>query len=320
MNNFYWKQILVVGLSTLALVMTACDPAEETNSNATSPTDTTSQTKDVSQVTEKTRSDTTSPAEVVAQVEAITPPKTATEPESIVTQFRNFKASPATETETTSSGFYLSQYRADLWEIAIVEGPQGFSYYGCNTGDGLEDPCIVLTGGTSTCGGDICLFEWTSGEITYQAEISEMRRRLLVSQGETVLLEVPTLEAFYPSGDDIPADRETVTGISEDQLATIANQIYRAVYAEDWQAIAALSTETIFFNKPNAEVTSEIGRQDIVVALNNSDLEQWQARIMTSRLNDLLLNQDGAMFGGGSLWVSEILGEENPQIYSINVW
>ena len=36
--------------------------------------------------------------------------------------------------------------------------------------------------------------------------------------------------------------------------------------------------------------------------------------------NNLLLNQYGVMFGGGGIWASEIIGEESPQIYSINIW
>ncbi len=292
------KRILITGFSLVALSIAACSPPIE--EEATTETSTPETTEPITSVEEPTA---IAPEPNVAAPESTENVTTPHSPEEAISQAKNF---------------YLGQYYNDEWDITIAEGPAGYSYYGCSIGE--EQNCITLTDGEQTCGGDVCIFSWQLGDVVYEAEISEMNKQVFVRQGDTVIADTGSLGAFYPSGDDIPADREEVTGISEEQLQTVADQIYRAVYAEDWGAIAKLSTETVRLNYPDEELSSEIGRKDISAALNNSDLEEWKARIMTSRLDDLLLNQYGAMFGGGGLWVSEIVGEPEPKIYSINIW
>ncbi|AFY36870.1 hypothetical protein Lepto7376_0435 [[Leptolyngbya] sp. PCC 7376] len=312
MKNDWLTKTLTVGLSVFALTVTACSPAIEEEAIEETPSETSNA---ITNEAGETLEDNRTLGEPIAQSPATTPVAEAPE-----TEIDNESELESPSTDTVSEIFYLSQYQSESWEITIAEGAQGFTYYGCNTGDGLEDPCIVLTEGTRTCGGDVCIYEWVSGDITYEAEISEYGNNLLVSQGDTVLLEEPYLEPFYTSDDDIPADREDVTGISEAQLKATADQIYQAVYERNWQALASLSTDPVKVNYPDEEKSTEVSNSDLPDILSEADLTQWEARIMTNTIDDLLLNQYGAMFGGGGIWISEIIGESEPQIYSINIW
>ncbi|OKH18899.1 hypothetical protein [[Limnothrix rosea] IAM M-220] len=296
MNNVWIRRSFITGFSLFALVVTACSPAIE--EEVTTETPTPESTAVDSETT------TSAPAEPTAQAPEST--EHVTTPHSLE------------EVINKSENFYLGQYYNDTWAIAVAEGSQGYTYYGCSLG--TEDGCLILTKGNKTCERGLCLFTWQTGNLMYQADISDLYNQVSVTQGKEVIVDTGELMVFEASGDDVPADREEVTGISEAQLKTLADQIYQAIYAEDWQAIAALSTDPVRVNYPDQEKSIEVAKNELPALLSKADLDQWQARIMTSRLDDLLLNQYGVMFGGGAIWASQIIGEPEPQIYSINIW
>ncbi|MGB2923813.1 MAG: hypothetical protein WBB82_00755 [Limnothrix sp.] len=234
------------------------------------------------------------------------------------------KTSPRNKTEILEPEWI--HYSNDDWFITVVEDAnnpeQNSTYYGCNAG---RQDCLKLESGVVDCAGDVCTHTWVNGEYSYVLTVSEFSRTLTVTQGDEVQLESGELNwsapQWYSAESDIIDDgREEVAGITEQELLTLLPQIQRAVFLKDWETLAELSADFVSFNLPDEVDGSDLANNEIVAALSEQNLDDWESRVMTQTMADLFFNQYGVMLGQGSIWLGESNNNQEPKIITFNIW
>ncbi|NJN71721.1 MAG: hypothetical protein HC799_02330 [Limnothrix sp. RL_2_0] len=295
MKNHYLTRSLAVLVGMLSVLLGSCEPEETISSAANS-----------------------------SETEAVTTPEQSATIRPAEAETTTSESQPTTNVQ--SSNFEISHYSNEDWAIAVVntgnfETPN-LTYYACDQG---KANCIELTGGTEECGGDVCIYDWTNGNVRYSLEVSEYAKLLQVYENDKLILESTDLQQDYAQfyDDDVdlvPQDREEVAGISEAQLKALLPKIQKAVFTENWQTLADISADSVNVKfSEDAEMTA-VPKAALAKTLAEQDLKTWKMRVMTQTFEDLFLNQYGAMIGQGSIWIGSKAMEDPAQIITINIW
>lgn len=296
MKNHYLTRSLVVLVGSLSVLLGSCEPEENASSAANSP-----------------------------ETEAVTPEQPAAEsPAGDDIVISSSDEQPTVNVQ--SQNFEIDHYSNEDWAIAVVNSGDtatpNLTYYACDQG---KANCLELAGGTEECAGDVCIYDWLNGNFRYSLEISEYGKLLQVYENDKLILESDGLEQDYAkfSGDEVdlvPQDRENVAGISEAQLKALLPKIQKAVFTENWQTLADMSTDSVNVNFSEGEERTVVPKAALAETLAEEDLSIWKIRVMTQTFDDLFLNQYGAMIGQGSIWIGSKAMEDPAQIITINIW
>lgn len=220
-----------------------------------------------------------------------------------------------------SQEFRLTHYYNDNWQIAIVEALGRLNYYGCNLSTGL---CQTLSDGMKKCVADDCSMDWTADDgVLFSLAIATKNQRLMVRQGKELLVDSGLLNVEATDTQplsNISPEQEYVAGVTGEQLAVLIPQVRKAVFNRDWQTIAELSGATVNVNYGEGARSTRVMNGDLAQTLAAENLDQWTARVLSMPLNDVFLNQYGAMIGAGAIWINTGVDEATPKIYSINIF